>query len=81
MRPAVPGRARAGYVTAACDGGGSICVKRPARRAAGRSRWTRRGPRQVRVEFETADERSRVRVEAACLDGAPAFEVDDRTKG
>ena len=35
----------------------------------------------LRVEFETSDERTRVRVEAVCVDGAPSFSVDTRTKG
>jgi hypothetical protein len=35
----------------------------------------------LRVEFETSDERTRVRVEAVCEDGAPSFSVDTRTKG
>ena len=39
------------------------------------------GPRLVEVEFESADERSRVRVEAVCVDGVPVFEVDNRSKG
>ena len=33
------------------------------------------------VEFETSDERSRVRVTGSCVDGAPTFSVDSRTKG
>ena len=40
-----------------------------------------RGPDLVRVEFETSDERTRVRVEGVCADGAPSFAVDTRTKG
>ena len=40
-----------------------------------------RGPDELRVEFETLDERSRTRVEASCQDGVPVFEVDQRTKG
>jgi hypothetical protein len=34
-----------------------------------------------RVEFETVDERTRVRVEGSCEGGAPSFSVDTRTKG
>ena len=34
-----------------------------------------------RVEFETTDERSRVRVQGGCEGGAPIFSVDTRTKG
>lgn len=34
------------------------------------------GPNRVRVEFEGSDERTRVRVEAGCAGGAPAFSVD-----
>ena len=39
------------------------------------------GPDLVRVELETADERTRVRVEAVCRDGVPVFTSDSRTKG
>jgi hypothetical protein len=39
------------------------------------------GPDQVRVELETSDERVRTRVEAACVDGVPTYEVDTREKG
>ena len=34
------------------------------------------GPDRVRVDFEASDERARVRVEAVCVGGAPAFSVD-----
>ena len=40
-----------------------------------------RGPASVRVEFETSDEETRVRVEGVCADAAPSFSVDTRTKG
>ena len=40
-----------------------------------------RGPGSVRVEFETSDERTRVRVEGVCADGRPSFSVDTRAKG
>jgi hypothetical protein len=36
------------------------------------------GPTRVRVELESADERSEVRVEAACRAGQPAFTVDQK---
>jgi hypothetical protein len=35
----------------------------------------------LRVEFETSDERTRVRVEAVCAEGAPTFSADTRAKG
>ncbi len=34
------------------------------------------GPEEIRVEFESLDERSRTRVEAVCRAGTPVFEVD-----
>ena len=68
-----------GVVIAECSGGDIALVGTyPA------SGWKyeigERGPDEVRVEFETSDERTRVRVEGACAAGEPRFSHDTRTK-
>ena len=73
-------RGAAGSVAASCSDVGVALVR--AQPASGwRVEVDDAGPTLVRVELETADERSRVRVEAACRDGVPVFEVDSRGKG
>ena len=73
-------RGAAGYVTAECAGSAiSLTAAQPA--DGYKVEQDDRGHDEFRVEFETLDERSRTRVEAACQDGAPVFEVDQRTKG
>src|SRR5688572_28302763 len=73
-------RGEAGSVTASCSAGSVTLVQ--ARPSSGwKVEVDDAGPAVVRVELETADERSRVRVEAACRDGAPVFDVDARDKG
>jgi hypothetical protein len=68
-----------GYVTAQCEGGAIGANAQP--NDGWRIEVDDNGPRQVEVEFESADERSRVKVEAVCVDGVPVFEVDNRAKG
>ncbi len=70
----------AGYVTAECAGS-AISLVSLLPTDGYKYEVDDRGPGELRVEFETLDERSRTRVEAACQDGVPVFEVDDRTKG
>ena len=73
-------RGAAGYVTAECTGSAiSLGAAQPA--DGYKVEQDDRGSNELRVEFETLDERSRTRVEAACQDGLPVFEVDQRTKG
>ena len=68
-----------GYVTALCEG--AVISAKATPNAGWRVEVDENGPRQVEVEFESADERTRMRVTAACFDGDPAFEVDVRNKG
>jgi hypothetical protein len=73
-------RGEAGSVAASCVGD-TVALER-ARPASGwRVEVDDVGPARVRVELETADERSRVRVEAVCRAGVPSFDVDTRDKG
>ena len=65
----------AGVVVAECQGGAiSLASARP------NSGWSievdKTGPDDLRVEFENADD-GRVRVEATCAGGSPAFVVGD----
>jgi len=70
----------AGYVTAECTGSAiSLGAAQPA--DGYQVEQDDRGSDELRVEFETLDERSRTRVEASCQNGVPVFEVDQRTKG
>ena len=70
----------AGIVTAECTGSAiSLVSLLPA--DGYKYEQDDRGPDELRVEFETFDERSRTRVEASCHNGVPEFAVDQRTKG
>jgi hypothetical protein len=67
-------------VTASCSATTVALVQ--ARPASGwRVEVDSSGPDLVRVELETADERTRVRVEAVCRDAVPVFTSETRTKG
>ena len=73
-------RGEQGFVVAECRGSAIALVG--AQPASGwKLEVDDQGPDEVRVEFETSDERTRVRVEGVCVDGAPAFSEDTRTKG
>ena len=73
-------RGAAGSVTASCSAG-NIALEGTRPSSGWKVEVDDAGPAEVRVELETVDERSRVRVEAACRDGVPLFEVDTRDKG
>lgn len=73
-------RGASGSVAASCSAG-SIALEGIRPSSGWQAEVDDSGPAEVRVELETADERSRVRVEAACRDGVPLFEVDTRDKG
>ena len=69
-----------GVVIAECSGG-AIALVSTYPDSGWKYEVDERGPGSVRVEFETSDEETRVRVEGVCTDGAPSFTADTRTKG